>query len=146
MKTQTVACNFYSRLISHCHPSGPEFRWIMQVLLEHYKWITLTKLTDLKKKPEKTYFKCMYFLQVQEFYDKRVADGIFPDPCKKKSGTMSLQEISIAGVSDDSEDKEAQQKEKLQEEDDENYIENMRAQDEYKDDHRRGWGNRMNRS
>lgn len=75
-----------------------------------------------------------------------MADGIFPDPDKKKTGPTSLQEAAIAGVSYDNEDKEAEQKEKLQEEDDENYIEKMRAQDEFKDDHRRGWGNRMNRS
>lgn len=59
---------------------------------------------------------------------------------------MTLQDQAIAGVSQDIDDKEAEQKEKLVEEDDEDYIEKMRAQDEFKDDHRRGWGNRMNRS
>lgn len=59
---------------------------------------------------------------------------------------MSLQDATTAGVSHNYDDKEAEQKEKLLEKDDEKYIEKMRAQDEFKDDHRRGWGNRMNRS
>lgn len=87
-----------------------------------------------------------FFTQVQEFYDKRVAEGIFPDPNKKKTGPMSLQEAAISGVSQKADEKEAEQKEQLLEEDDEDYIQRMRAQDEFKDDHRRGWGNRMNRS
>lgn len=86
------------------------------------------------------------FIQVQEFYDKRVAEGIFPDPNKPKTVPMSLQDAATAGVSHNDDDKEAEQKEKLLEKDDEKYIEKMRAQDEFKDDHRRGWGNRMNRS
>lgn len=86
------------------------------------------------------------FLQVQEFYDKRVAEGIFPDPNKPKTCPLTLQDSAIAGVSHSNDDKDAEQKEKLLEEDDEKYIERMRAQDEFKDDHRRGWGNRMNRS
>lgn len=90
--------------------------------------------------------KNICFLQVQEFYEKRVADGIFPDPDKKKTGPMSLQDAAIAGVSTNDDEKELEQKEKLVEQDDEKYIEKMRAQDEFKDEHRRGWGNRMNRS
>ncbi|XP_018566440.1 immunoglobulin-binding protein 1 [Anoplophora glabripennis] len=84
-------------------------------------------------------------MTVQEFYDKRVEEGIFPDPNKKKTGPLSLQEAALAGVSLD-DDKEEEAKENLVEEDDEEYIARMRAKDEYKDDHRRGWGNRMNRS
>lgn len=87
----------------------------------------------------------VFFIQVQEFYDKRVAEGIFPDPNKKKTGPTSLQEAALAGVSLN-DDKETEAKEKLVEEDDEENIARMRAKDEFKDDHRRGWGNRMNRS
>ncbi|KAJ8917459.1 hypothetical protein NQ315_005506 [Exocentrus adspersus] len=85
-------------------------------------------------------------MTVQEFYEKRVADGVFPDPNKKKTNPMNLQEAALAGVSLNDEDKEAEMKEKLVDEDDEEYIARMRAKDEFKDDHRRGWGNRMNRS
>jgi len=37
-------------------------------------------------------------------------------------------------------------KEKKEEKDDPEYLERARAMDEYKDMHRRGWGNRANRS
>ncbi|KAK9751713.1 TAP42-like family [Popillia japonica] len=87
-------------------------------------------------------------MTVQEFYEKRVQDGIFPDPNKPQPQTsLTLQEASLAGISlTDEEEKENEQQEKLIEDDDPAHIEKIRAMDEYKDDHRRGWGNRMNRS
>lgn len=85
-------------------------------------------------------------MTVQEFYDKRVKDGIFPDPNKPQKTGMSLQEASIAGISLNDEEKENETQEKLIEEDNPEYLEKMRARDDFKDDHRRGWGNRMNRS
>lgn len=44
------------------------------------------------------------------------------------------------------EDSEAVLKEEMEEKDDSEYLERTRAMDEYKDTHRRGWGNRANRS
>lgn len=44
------------------------------------------------------------------------------------------------------EDSEAVMKEEMEEKDDSEYLEQARAMDEYKDTHRRGWGNRANRS
>ncbi|KAJ3656019.1 hypothetical protein Zmor_015160 [Zophobas morio] len=85
-------------------------------------------------------------MTVQEFYDKRVQDGVFPDPTKKPTGSMSLQEASLAGVHLNDDEKEAEMKEKVVDDDDPEYIERMRQMDEFKDEHRRGWGNRMNRS
>ncbi|KAL1518383.1 hypothetical protein ABEB36_002014 [Hypothenemus hampei] len=85
-------------------------------------------------------------MTVDEFYEKRVAEGAFPDPNKQKTGPLSLQEASIAGVSLYDENEEVKELEKKVDEDDEEYIARMRAKDEYKDEHRRGWGNRMNRS
>lgn len=86
-------------------------------------------------------------MTVQEFYDKRVADGVFPDPLKPKTGgPASLQEAALAGMSLDSDDSEAESKEKLEDDEDPEYMERLRQKDEFKDDHRRGWGNRMNRS
>lgn len=43
-------------------------------------------------------------------------------------------------------EREARQKDELEEADDEAELERKRQFDEYKDDHRRGWGNRFNRS
>lgn len=84
-------------------------------------------------------------MTVQEFYDKRVADGIFPDP-HQKPAELSLQQASLAGVSLNNEDEEEEQDEKRIESEDPEFLENLRRRDEFKDDHRRGWGNRMNRS
>lgn len=79
---------------------------------------------------------------VQEFYDQRVHDGIFPDPTKPKTGPMSLQEASLAGLSlDDEKEKEIEDEETKIEKDDEELLRRKRDDDEYKDDHRRGWGN-----
>jgi len=85
-------------------------------------------------------------MTVEEFYNKRVEDGIFPDPSKPKTGPMSMQEASIAGINLNDSDNEAEELEKKEEEDDDENIQRMRAKDEFKDEHRRGWGNRMNRS
>ncbi|XP_068903939.1 immunoglobulin-binding protein 1b isoform X2 [Tenebrio molitor] len=85
-------------------------------------------------------------MTVQEFYEKRVKDGIFPDPNKQPTGSMSLQQASLAGVELNNEEKEAEALETVVERDDSEYVERMRRMDEYKDEHRRGWGNRMNRS
>jgi len=85
-------------------------------------------------------------MTVKEFYDKRVADGIFPDPNKPKTGVMSMQEAALAGINLNDDEAEAEMKEELVEADDEENLNRMRNMDEYKDEHRRGWGNRMNRS
>lgn len=85
-------------------------------------------------------------MTVKEFYDKRVADGVFPDPSKAPAGPMSMQQAALAGVELNNAGTEEEQKEKAIEDDDEEYIARMRNMDEYKDEHRRGWGNRMNRS
>ncbi|XP_072396672.1 immunoglobulin-binding protein 1 [Diabrotica undecimpunctata] len=85
-------------------------------------------------------------MTVEEFYQKRVEDGIFPDPNKPRQGPISLQDAATSGVSPNQEERDKEENEKLVEEDNEEYIARMRAKDEFKDDHRRGWGNRMNRS
>lgn len=84
---------------------------------------------------------------VQEFYDNRVRDGIFPDPNQPRAGPMSLQEASLAGLSlEDDKEKEKEEEETKIEEDDDEHLKSKRDEDDYKDDHRRGWGNRANRS
>ncbi|KAK9505606.1 hypothetical protein O3M35_009618 [Rhynocoris fuscipes] len=83
-------------------------------------------------------------MTVQEFYDKRVQDGIFPDPgCAKRN----LQDLASQSVSrQDEHDKEKEQEEHLEEVDDPELLARKRAMDDYKDTHKRGWGNRYNRS
>ncbi|XP_044739533.1 immunoglobulin-binding protein 1 [Chrysoperla carnea] len=84
-------------------------------------------------------------MTVKEFYDKRVADGIFPDPNKPRSAPMSLQEMAIAGVTPDEDAEQKEEEEKIEQDDEEN-LARLRAKDEFKDEFRRGYGNRMNRS
>lgn len=84
-------------------------------------------------------------MTVEEFYEKRVRDGIFPDPNKKPPG-FSMQDAALAGVDLSNTDEEDKRKEEMEEIDDPEYIQRMRDKDEFKDEHRRGWGNRMNRS
>lgn len=59
---------------------------------------------------------------------------------------MSLQEKVLAGIDTDNTDKEDEEKDQQEESDDPEYLQNLRDRDEFKDTHRRGWGNRMNRS
>ncbi|XP_047546007.1 immunoglobulin-binding protein 1 [Vanessa atalanta] len=79
-------------------------------------------------------------LTIEEFYDKRVRDGVFPS-----SGT-NIPHATIQTADADADDAEEIRKENLVDEDDEEELERKRNMDEYKDDHRRGWGNRYNRS
>lgn len=83
-------------------------------------------------------------MTVDEFYDQRVREGIFPDPSKRPAG-VSLQDRALGGASG-ADELEAEEKEKKLESDDPELLERMRQMDEFKDEHRRGWGNRMNRS
>lgn len=86
-------------------------------------------------------------MTVSEFYDQRVRDGVFPDPSKPKiHDPNSLQERAKRGDTRDLDEQEDIDNERRQEEDDDEYIARARAKDDYKDEHRRGEGNRYNRS
>ncbi|XP_068626678.1 immunoglobulin-binding protein 1 [Battus philenor] len=77
-------------------------------------------------------------MTVEEFYDKRVKEGTFPGP--------NIPHTRIQTAETDPDEAEQIQKERLIEEDDPEELARQRNMDEYKDDHRRGWGNRYNRS
>lgn len=84
-------------------------------------------------------------MTVDEFYDQRVREGVFPD--EEKVAKMN-REQALAAAQDPNE-KEDQEKavEEIQiENDDPEYLGRMRRMDEYKDVVRRGDGNRYNRS
>ncbi|KAB0795192.1 hypothetical protein PPYR_12031 [Photinus pyralis] len=84
-------------------------------------------------------------MSVQEFYEKRVADGIFPDPSVASEKPFCLQNATPDDIALRDEH-EAAEAEKKVEQDDEDELARLRRRDEFKDEHRRGWGNRMNRS
>ncbi|CAH0724504.1 unnamed protein product, partial [Brenthis ino] len=79
-------------------------------------------------------------MTVEEFYDKRVRDGIFPS-----SGT-NIPHATIQTTEADADEAEEIKKERLVDDDDPEELARKRNMDEYKDEHRRGWGNRYNRS
>ncbi|CAO1338311.1 unnamed protein product [Diamesa hyperborea] len=80
---------------------------------------------------------------VQEFYDQRVAEGIFPsDEQVKKNSLQAKVEVDQEAE----QAKEDEEKEIKIENDDALCLEQARNLDDYKDDHRRGYGNRHNRS
>lgn len=85
-------------------------------------------------------------MTVAEFYDERVREGIFPDPNKASSSSSSLQNKYMQEQCGNIEQAEDIEREEKLEQDDEYEIARLRARDEYKDEHRRGEGNRYNRS
>uniref|UniRef100_A0A1B0DKL7 Peptidase S9A N-terminal domain-containing protein n=1 Tax=Phlebotomus papatasi TaxID=29031 RepID=A0A1B0DKL7_PHLPP len=86
-------------------------------------------------------------MTVQDFYDQRVAEGIFPDPTKapKEPQQKSRKDMTDQDVLEQ-EDLEAEEKERLEEAEDVDYLARARRMDEFKDEVRRGDGNRYNRS
>ncbi|XP_024937253.1 immunoglobulin-binding protein 1b isoform X2 [Cephus cinctus] len=119
-----------------------------------------TKIPSAKLKPiiitrdevQKQVFGAGYpslpVLTVQEFYDKRVKDGDWPDASQRNqmNGTCLQDVTNPNNVDISQEDAEAIEKENRTENDDPELLAQTRAMDDYKDTHRRGWGNRANRS
>lgn len=86
-------------------------------------------------------------MTVSEFYDQRVRDGVFPDPSKPKvQDPNSLQARAMRGDTAELDEQEEADNDRRQEADDDEYIARARAKDDWKDEHRRGEGNRHNRS
>lgn len=81
-------------------------------------------------------------MTVAEFYDKRVADGIFPDPTQDNS----LQSRANQMTDEEKDEQEKIEREQMEENDNEQLRQRNRAMDDWKDEHRRGEGNRHNRS
>lgn len=90
-------------------------------------------------------YPSMPTMTVSEFYDQRVRDGIFPDPSKVQDPN-SLQARAMRGDTADLDEQEDIENERRQEIDDDEFVARARAKDDYKDEHRRGEGNRYNRS
>ncbi|XP_014235766.1 immunoglobulin-binding protein 1b [Trichogramma pretiosum] len=85
-------------------------------------------------------------LTVDEFYDQKIRDGEWTEQ-RNKIGSKSLQDVASGKVDEQLEqDKEDEEKEREIEQDDPVALARARAMDEYKDTHKRGWGNRANRS
>lgn len=84
---------------------------------------------------------------VQEFYDQRVAEGLFPHAAEGGGGAKITGRVEVDQEAEQAkEELENEIKEEQIENDDPEYLERARNMDEFKDDHRRGYGNRYNRS
>lgn len=82
---------------------------------------------------------------VKEFYDQRVADGVFPSEQQLKDNSLQSRAMIQADEAEE-EEKRAELEEIRVENDDPELLQRARDMDEFKDDHRRGSGNRYNRS
>ncbi|KAL8608073.1 hypothetical protein ACOMHN_023889 [Nucella lapillus] len=83
-------------------------------------------------------------LTIEEFYQQKVDDGTFSIP---QCGPASQSLQGRARNSDQAQremDGEDAEKERREENDDPELLQRARGMDEYKDEHRRGWGNRQN--
>ncbi|XP_029677397.1 immunoglobulin-binding protein 1b isoform X2 [Formica exsecta] len=102
---------------------------------------------EVQKKVFGAGYPSLPVLTVEEFYEQRVRDGDWPDPSQRNAtNSRCLQDTMNKEISANDEENEAILKEDMEEKDDPEHLEQARAMDEYKDMHRRGWGNRANRS
>lgn len=85
-------------------------------------------------------------MTVEEFYEQRVREGIWMDPEQTKEAQRMALQNRTDEMDKELEEQDAVQKEEQVERDDPEYLERARAMDDWKDDHRRGYGNRYNRS
>ncbi|XP_025078678.1 immunoglobulin-binding protein 1-like [Pomacea canaliculata] len=98
----------------------------------------------LQKKVIGAGYPALPTMTIDEFYEKKVADGTFAN-LHSGQGGLSLQDMALnpekAAKEQEEEDAEEERK---RENDDPEMLRRARAMDEFKDDHRRGWGNRQN--
>lgn len=113
------------------------------------KPIIITR-NEVQKKVYGAGYPSLPVMTVSEFYEKKVADGEWPaggEPGTTVGGKALTESTSVVGeYKEAQEDPDKLEKERKIEEDSEEFLAQQRAMDEYKDTHRRGWGNRHNRS
>ncbi|XP_062575460.1 immunoglobulin-binding protein 1-like [Saccostrea cucullata] len=81
-------------------------------------------------------------MTIEEFYEQKVKDGTFHPPT---SQGHSMQDWASDPDKDkEAQEREAEEKENKIEQDNPEELQKARAMDDWKDDHRRGWGNRKN--
>lgn len=87
-------------------------------------------------------------MTIEEFYDQQVAAGLLPPP---KPIVQSGSGPNVRRIDPSAEEREAEEKKKakqdeLEDADDPDMLSKARSFDDFKDEHRRGSGNRMNRA
>lgn len=96
----------------------------------------LTK-TEVEKEVFGQGYPAIPVMTVEELYEQRRKTGQW--------GHHPGSSANLPPVGETDDDRDAD-REALEEQDDEDLIAQQRQMDEYKDEHRRGWGNRYNRS
>lgn len=132
--------NFNGGPPSHSHDSSHNHRHHHHYRPEPLKPIIITR-NEMQKAVYGMGYPSLPVMTVSEFYDQRVAEGIFPDPEK----AAHMKPVTGEKTEEEVEQERAEQDE-LEDADDETYLARRRAFDEYKDNVRRGDGNRYNRS
>ena len=135
-----------SEILKHIE-ANPEYRQRTAATAKRPQSTPLKPIIITKDEMQKAVYGLGYpslpTYTVQEFYDQRVADGIFPSDEQVKKNSLQ------ARVEVDQEAEQAREDEENEikvENDDPERLQQARNLDEYKDDHRRGYGNRHNRS
>ncbi|XP_066980821.1 immunoglobulin-binding protein 1b [Macrobrachium rosenbergii] len=90
-------------------------------------------------------YPSMPTITIEEFYDQRVRDGWFPDPSQRQKSLQDRASQDPDKIKEE-EEKEEAEKEEAEERDDPEKLARERERDEWRDTHRRGWGNTYNRS
>jgi len=113
-----------------------------------FKPIIITKDAMQKEVFGMGYKSSVPIITIEEFYEQRVRDGLFPsaEETKQKQSSLLNRATTDAEEANIKENEEARIKEMKEENDDEEELESKRRMDEYKDDHKRGEGNRHNRA
>jgi len=83
-------------------------------------------------------------LSVDEFYEQRVREGWWKPPSANNTAQSLQDRAQNPEMISQLEDEEAREQEDKEDRDDEQELANQRAKDDWKDDHRRGEGNRHN--
>lgn len=128
-KSETMATQAFQKL----KPSQPKLQPII-----------ITR-DEVQKKVYGAGYPSLPVLTVQEFYEQRVKEGDWPGPSQQhQENSKCLQNLANTGANDN--EQEDIKREGLVETDDPETLRQSRAMDDYKETHRRGWGNRANRS
>jgi immunoglobulin-binding protein 1 len=106
-----------------------------------YQTFILTR-SEVEKKVFGLGYPSIPAMTVEELYEQRIKDGTWTQGHGGQQGPST----NSAPQQEQDEETQKAEEELLEEIDDMNLRESLRARDEYRDEHRRGWGNRMNRS
>lgn len=99
---------------------------------------------ELQKKVFGLGYPSLPTMTVEEWYEEQAAQGLLPSPDQSRAQINEAMKQNDPDVRKDQEEREQMEKERKDEEDDDDEMTKKREWDEWKDDHRRGWGNRQN--